>query len=93
MQGWEDGKSTPRPEMAASPARARPTGTDAPDGKPGRTSVAVTGTPTALPAPGVEQRELGNGVPWLLLLNGRSLCAFHSDGAGQTKLVEDYVIS
>ena len=55
--------------------------------------MAVTGTPTALPAPGVEQRELGPGAPWLLLLNGGDLGAFHSDGAGQTKLVADYVIS
>ena len=79
--------------MTASPPRARPTVTDAPDVKPDRTSVAATGMPTALPIIGVEKRELGTGVPWLLLPNGGNLYAFNSDGTGQTKLVEDYVIS
>jgi len=64
-----------------------------PDVKPDRTSVTVTGTPTALPTIGVEQRELGTEAPWLLLLNGGVLYAFNSDGTGQTKLVEDNVKS
>jgi len=84
---------TRTPEMTASPARARPTITDAPDVKPDRTRVAVTPTPTALTTIGVEQRELGTEGPWLLLLNGGALYAFNRDGTGQTKLVEGYVVS